>query len=79
MVLNGGIMTVMVDINGRDEPNTVGLDAFVMDIRHDGTVKDWSEDPALCGVQQQEKWTHIGSYAYGCLSKAMQNNWVITD
>ncbi|MBE7713305.1 MAG: type II secretion system protein [Cyanobacteria bacterium SIG26] len=79
-VLNNsnGRFTVFLDVNGRDEPNMVGLDAFIMDILSDGTVKDWQEDATLCATKVNS-WGHIGDYAQGCLSKAMQNNWKITD
>lgn len=82
-----GVTTIFLDTNGLDEPNTVGLDTFVMDFRSDGKLRDWSDNPDNCGVNTKGKdeegndkvYGHIGDYAPGCLTKAINNGWVIKD
>ena len=74
-----GVSSVFVDINGKDEPNMVGYDAYIMDIdKTDGTVRDWRDDPARCGTRTTS-YGFVADYAQGCLSKVMQNGWVVTD
>lgn len=74
-----GVSTVFVDTNGRDEPNMVGYDAYLFDIRNnDGTLRDWKEDGAQCGTQSNS-FGFVADYAQGCLSKVIQNGWVVTD
>ena len=76
----GGSSAILIDVNGPAEPNMVGVDGFVAVIdRNTGEVKDWLSDPARCNVKGTGGNNHIGDYAAGCLAKAMQNDWVITE
>ena len=73
-----GVSSVFVDTNGKDEPNTVGYDAFLMDIKDDGNVTDWQSDATFCG-EKKASYGFVADYAQGCLSRVMQNGWVVKD
>ena len=68
---------ITIDVNGPEPPNTVGLDAFIMNINTDGTFYDWGE-PEDCG-NGTSTIEDICSHAPGCLNKVIKNNWVIKD
>ena len=68
-----------IDINGTDAPNITGVDAYVLEIGSDGSVKDWKNDPDQCNIEAEDDYEHIGKYAQGCLQKVMNNNWKVTE
>lgn len=69
---------IALDTNGPSQPNIIGLDTFILQIRSDGTVDDWTNDPAKCNTKSSE-YNNIADYATGCLIKTMRNNWTITE
>lgn len=69
---------IIIDINGIDAPNIIGVDVFSAKISADGTVISDGVDETKCGVKSSD-WGHIVDYAQGCLQKVINNNWKITE
>ena len=72
------VTSLFIDTNGTEAPNTTGLDAFAMNFTSDGQLKDWSTDPDKCNTKSSS-YGHIADYATGCLTKVINNGWVIKD
>ncbi|MCM1338219.1 MAG: type II secretion system GspH family protein [Muribaculaceae bacterium] len=73
------ITRVAIDVNGPDDPNTIGLDTFVLNLFYQGEdLRDWG-DPEDCGVNESDYSGDIVSHAPGCLNKVIANGWVIKD
>jgi prepilin-type N-terminal cleavage/methylation domain-containing protein len=76
---DSAVTHAFIDTNGPAEPNTAGLDAFVLTIRANGDVTDWTTDDTKCNSSTNYQFGHIADYAVGCLTKVMNNGWKITD
>lgn len=72
------ITTIFIDINGPEAPNITGIDAFVMNFTSDGQLKDWSNNSEHCNTKHSS-YGHIADYATGCLTKVINDGWVIKD
>ena len=70
-----GILRVIVDINGKENPNATGLDVFVMNITNDGNLEDLSEEDNCNNIG--EGANAIEQYASGCLNKVINAGWKI--
>lgn len=80
------VTSVVVDINGLDEPNMAGRDVFSMDIKEDGSISDYSsgsndmnaygQDSENCGKMTANEGLY--SAASGCLNKVIEDGWQMT-
>ena len=73
--------TLVVDVNGKDEPNVAGLDVFTMDIHKDGSISDYGSGCAdgANGVEASEcgkgASDHIFKAPGGCLNALIESGW----
>ncbi|MBR1425661.1 type II secretion system protein [bacterium] len=75
-----------IDINGKEPPNIIGVDAYVLSLTENGTLKDWNENSSKCqqksrctGCADGENFNHVADYAQGCFQKVVENDWKITE
>ncbi|MBQ8459405.1 prepilin-type N-terminal cleavage/methylation domain-containing protein [bacterium] len=76
--ITNGVAFIVIDVNGPDEPNMIGIDTFGAKIKPDGTVVDWSNDEEKCNTRAMSDG-HIGDWTQGCLTKVMKNGWKISE
>ena len=69
---------IVIDINGTDVPNIIGIDVYTLNILPDGSVSSNGTDPDKCGIKNSE-WGHIVDYAQGCLQKVINNKWQVKE
>lgn len=84
--VNNKVTSFTVDVNGKDDPNIAGKDVFSMDIKTDGSISDYGSgsiipgskgaDADLCGAATTDV-SSINEAARGCLSKIIENGWVM--
>ena len=70
------IWYAFIDVNGADDPNIAGRDAFTMVLNSDGTLEDWSTDSDDCGTSVSS-YSHIADYSAGCITKIIEDGWVM--
>ena len=71
----GNNIHIAIDVNGPEDPNIAGRDAFVFSIDHGSTVlRDWSNNPDDCGVEASA-FNHIADYSRGCVTKIIDAGW----
>ena len=64
---------IFVDVNGRQKPNIIGVDLFVMQITDSGSVEDINPNNANnCGTGND-----ITTATTGCLKRVIDNGWII--
>lgn len=66
-----GHQQVFVDVNGKQKPNTAGVDLFVMQITATGTVEDINRNHQ-CG-----QGGDVATAASGCFARVVSNGWRI--
>lgn len=71
---NDKLTRVVVDVNGKDNPNMTGVDTFVMYITNDGDLKDLDDNMENCNKSSFSGST-IFDYAAGCFTKIVSNGW----
>ena len=72
---NNGIFHVWIDVNGADEPNIAGRDAFILNITSDGSVEDFGSGSCDSCNEKTSSYGHIGDYSSGCFQCIVDKNW----
>lgn len=78
---NNKTTSIIIDVNGKEAPNIVGRDVFVMDIKTDGSLADYNagNTPGKIGCQASQCSTDgaggIYDIACGCLTNVMEAGW----
>ena len=76
-------ITLDIDVNGKNGPNTWGRDAFNLSINSNGTIAEsfdktqWSINarmPSMCGYGRNDTGSAVG-YGAGCYNKIVQDGW----
>ena len=74
-------MSIIVDVNGIDEPNVAGRDTFSMDIRANGTIADYNSGCGANAMGAAASTCTTGSTgsiydaSAGCLSNVIEAGW----
>ena len=79
MAYRENAMVGIIDVNGPNAPNRVGKDLFVLRISNNGDFEDFSPNSEDCNVRNDEYSNAYVNFASGCLSKVINNGWVIRD
>ncbi|MBR1425662.1 type II secretion system protein [bacterium] len=66
---------LIVDVNGKAEPNITGRDYFLLTISDDGTVRDHNADTTKCNTYVDWGETNPNSYAHGCFQAIVDAGW----
>ncbi len=77
---NNHCLSVMVDVNGQGQPNTIGRDVFAMDVHRDTKVSDYNsgcspDSEGFVGCNAKKDSDSIYKNAAGCFNAVKDAHW----
>ncbi len=76
------VVNVLVDINGKNGPNVLGRDLFMMCLYKNGVIDEYSEGsmPPVSKEDREKYYNNCdtGTGTYGCLGRILNDNWEMT-
>lgn len=75
----GNYTSVLIDVNGREQPNITGSDVFVMRITSDGQLEDLSQSGCSQSKNISGESNDIVKYSAGCFHRILSASWRVAD